>query len=49
MDSNLPKSVKILVSEQIVLAAIFYFGQAIKNYCRSSSKNVLESFLLIRK
>ena len=42
MNKNLSKPVKILVLEQIALAASFYFGQVFL-FC----KNVLEWFLLI--
>ena len=40
--------VKILVSEQIGLATIFYFGQVFI-FCMLISKNVLEQILLIQR
>ena len=46
IDNNLCKLVKILISEQIAHAVIFYFGQVFV-FCRSINKNVLEWFLLI--
>ena len=46
MDKNLSKLVKILISEKIALAAVFYFGQVFV-FCRFINKNVLEWFLLI--
>ena len=39
-------TVKILVSEQIAVAAVLYFGQVFV-FCRLINKNVLELFLLI--
>ena len=46
MDKNLSKAVKILVSEQIALSALFYFGQVFV-FCRLINENVLDWFLLI--
>ena len=46
MDNNLSKPVKILISEQIPLPVIFYFGQVFVFYM-SINKSVLEWFLLI--
>ena len=39
-------TVKILILEQKVLTAMFYFGQGFV-FCRLINKNVLEWFLLI--
>ena len=39
-------TVKVLISEQIALAAVLYFGQVFA-LCRLINKSVLEQFLLI--
>ena len=46
MDKNLSKPVKILLSEQIALAAMFYPKQVFV-FCMLINKNVMEWFLLI--
>ena len=46
MYKNQSKLVKILISEQIALAAMFYFGRVFA-FCRLIKKNVLEWFLLV--
>ena len=46
MVKNLSKAVEILVSEQIALCALFYFGQVFV-FCWLINENVLEWFLLI--
>ena len=45
MDKNLSKPVKILLSEQIALAAMFYSEQVFV-LCMLINKNVMEWFLL---
>ena len=46
MGKKLSKPLKMLILVQIVLAAMFYFGQAFV-FCMLISKNLLEWFLLI--
>ena len=47
MNKNLPKSVTILILEQMALAAKFYFGQVLKVFPKVNKKNVLQWFLPI--
>ena len=46
VDNNLSKPVKILISQIIVYALIFYFEQDFV-FCRSINKNMFKWFLLI--
>ena len=46
MDKNLSKAIKILTSEEIALAAMFYFEQVFL-FCMLINKNVLEWILLM--
>ena len=46
MDKNLSKAVKILTSEEIALAAMFYFEKVFL-FCMLINKNVLEWILLM--
>ena len=42
---NIKKTVKILILDQIVFAAVVYFGHVFR-FCRLINKSVLEWFLL---
>ena len=46
MDKNVFKSVEILISEQIALAAVFFFEQVFV-FCMLTNKSALEWFLQV--